>query len=350
MIKELKNIGKLTFDNELIKLIGGHIFFQTVNTAVKFKLFDLLEHKGNLTASQIASHLNIQARPARILLLGLTSLKLLEKNFEEYSNTKLATQYFTSNSPENLIAVMEWQAEINYHALGHLHESMISGKNEGLIEFSGTAPTLYERLAQQPHLEKIFQDAMEDISKQANIDLSNYVDFSNTKCLVDVGGGNGSNIICLAKKYKNLKAIVFDRATVCEIAQKNIAANHLQERCSTVTGDCFKTEFPSEADAIIFCHFMTIWTEEKDQFLLNKAYQALPKGGKVYLFNMMQNNTEDGPLSAAMGSPYFLALATAEGMLYTWDEHVERMKIAGFKNIEVIKLPRDHGVIVGTKI
>ena len=72
MIKELKNIQNLSFGNNFIHLIGGHIFFQTVNTAVKFKLFDLLEQKGSLSLQQIASHLNIQTRPARILLLGLT--------------------------------------------------------------------------------------------------------------------------------------------------------------------------------------------------------------------------------------------------------------------------------------
>ena len=60
-------------------------------------------------------------------------------------------------------------------------------------------------------------------------------------------------------------------------------------------------------------------------------------------------NTEDGLLSAAMGSPYFLALATAEGMLYTWAEHVEKRKLVGFENSEAIKRPRDHGVIIGTK-
>lgn len=349
MIKELNIAQNYTIENELVHIIGGHIFFQTVNSAVKFKLFDLLEAKGGLSIEQIAAHLNIQLRPTRILLLGLTALNLLEKNYDSYINTKLAIKYFTSNSPENLISVMEWQAEINYHALGHLHESMISGKNEGLVEFEGNAPTLYERLATNPRLEGIFQDAMEDISKQANTDLANYIDFSNIKCLVDIGGGNGSNIISIAKQYNKIKAIVFDRKTVCEIAKKNIFKNNLQDRCLTYSGNCFVDEFPKEADAYIFCHFMTIWTEKKDQFLLKKAYDSLPEGGKVYIFNMMQNNTEDGPLTAAMGSPYFLSLATAEGMLYTWKEYSEWMANAGFKNIETIKLPKDHGVLIGYK-
>lgn len=350
MIKTKNDLQKHSLEDEVVKLIGGHIFFQTVNTAVKFKIFDLLEREGCLTLSQIAIHLNIQNRPARILVLGLTTLKLLTKNFDTYSNTEIAIRAFTTTSPENVLAIMEWQSEINYHALGHLYESMVTGKNEGLRELKGTSSTLYERLALQPHLEKIFQDAMEDISKQASFNLAKYVDFSKVKCLVDIGGGNASNIIVLAKKYSNLKAIVFDRPTVCNIALGNIATSGMQDRCSIVQGNCFVSDFPKEADAFIFCHFLTIWNEEKNNFLLKKAFDSLPLGGKVFIFNMMQNNSEDGPLTAAMGSPYFLSLATSEGMLYTWQEYSDWMQNAGFSNIEVIKLPKDHGVIIGTKM
>ncbi len=37
--------------------------------------------------------------------------------------------------------------------------------------------------------------------------------------------------------------------------------------------------------------------------LLKKCYKALPKGGSVILFNMMQTDNEDGPLTAAMARP-----------------------------------------------
>jgi len=103
----------------------------------------------------------------------------------------------------------------------------------------------------------------------------------------------------------------------------------------------------------MFAHFFTIWSEEKDLMLLKKCYRALPAGGTVVLFNMMQADTEDGPLTAAMGSPYFLTLATGEGMLYTMDEYAAWMKEAGFKTVKAemlpTPLPTGHGVVIGTK-
>ncbi len=203
--------------------------------------------------------------------------------------------------------------------------------------------------AHAPHLEMIFQKAMQDISVQAQKDLSENIDLSKTKFLVDVGGGNGSNIIALAKKFPHLKAAVFDSPSVCKIAEANIAKHGLSERLSTIPGNCLTDEFPAQADCLLFCHFFTIWSKEQDQLILKKAFRSLPSGGRAMIFNMMQNNNEDGPLSAAMGSPYFLTIATGTGMLYTWNEYKDMFKAAGFSNIESGELPVDHGVIWGIK-
>jgi hypothetical protein len=83
--------------------------------------------------------------------------------------------------------------------------------------------------------------------------------------------------------------------------------------------------------------------------LLRKAYDALAPGGSVIVFNMMQSDDETGPLTAAMGSPYFLTLATGQGMLYTWREYQTWMRDAGFAAVRTQKLPRDHGAIIGVK-
>lgn len=64
---------------------------------------------------------------------------------------------------------------------------------------------------------------------------------------------------------------------------------------------------------------------------------------------MMQNDAEDGPAGAAMGSPYFLCLATGEGMFYTWREYEGLMREAGFTSVRSRRLPMQHGLIVGTK-
>jgi SAM-dependent methyltransferase len=329
-------------------LLGGHIFFQTLSAAVELGLFDLLERHGGMTQEAIAKAFNIAEKPARIVLMGCASLGLIKKRGEIYTNSAIAKRFLTTSRRGNLVPIVRWQHHINYRPLQHFYAAIKANTNVGLAEIPGGEPTLYERLTHDPVKERIFQDAMESISVQANRIFSQYVDLTRVRYLVDVGGGNATNIINLARRYPRLRASVFDSSSVCEIARANIQAAGLERRLDAIPGDCFKDPFPADADCYLFCHFFTIWSEKNNRELLKKAFKSLPPNGRVIIFNMMQENNGQGPLSAALGSPYFLTLATGEGMLYTWAEYENWMKSVGFE-VQRYKLPSDHGAIIGIK-
>jgi hypothetical protein len=329
-------------------IIGGHIYFQTVAAAVQLDLFTFLHDSGGATKEQLCKQLNIAEQPCRILLLGLTSTKLLCKKGDVYTNRHVANIFLSRKSPKNIADVVMWQHFINYKAMYHFHAALLQNKNVGLDEIPGAANNLYERLQQQPELEKTFQSAMQQISVQANQIFADNVDLADIVTLIDVGGGNGSNVKQLVQKFPTLKAYVFDSATVCQKAEENFSASEHKERLGSFVGDCFKDPFP-QTECILFCHFFTIWSKEENLSLLKKAYAALPSGGKAIIFNMMQNDSEDGPLGASMGSPYFLTLATGKGMLYSWQEYRQLFNEAGFDQVKSQKLPMQHGCIIGTK-
>jgi precorrin-6B methylase 2 len=331
-------------------ILGGHIFFQTLSAAVELDLFSLLDEHRQMSCEEIAASLKCAQKPIRILLLGCTALRLLRKRGDSYSNTLLSSRLFVRSAARNVIDIVRWQHHINYRAMSHFAEAIRANSNVGLQEFPGSEGTLYERLAHDQRLERIFQDAMKSISVQANAMLVRSLDFRDAKYLVDVGGGNGTNILAFARKFPHLRAAVFDSASVCELAKTNITREGLSDRLDVWPGDCFVDPFPKEADVILFAHFFTIWSEEHNRQLLRKCFESLPRGGTVIIFNMMQRDTEDGPLGAAMGSPYFLTLATGEGMLYTWREYSQWMRDAGFGSIETRALPRSHGLVIGRKI
>jgi SAM-dependent methyltransferase len=333
----------------LYLVFGGHIYFQTLRTAVQLDVFTLLEKEGPLTRQEIAKRLGIDEQPARIVVLGLTATGLLRKRGARYSNSHLARVLLVKDSPRKITSYVELQHRAMYPALRWMLDATREYRNVGIKEFPGDEPTLYERLAHVPEVEAIFQDAMQELSVQANADLARFVDLRGTRHLVDVGGGDGTNIIAIARQRPGLRATVFDSPTVCEIARRNIASSGMAERLDAAPGDCFTDPFPADADCLMFCHFFTIWGERKDRELLKKCFDSLPPGGKVIIFNMMQHDDESGPLSAAVGSPYFLTLATGTGMLYTWNEYETWMREAGFANVERRRLLRDHGMIIGTK-
>jgi L-tyrosine C(3)-methyltransferase len=339
----------LTAD-DLITLMQGHVAFQLLWAGHKLNLFSLLSREPGSTREAIARRLRLADRPSRVLLIGLTALGVIRKTGEGYANARMTDKWLVPERKRSFANVLGWQAEIVYPGLLDFVESLKKNKNAGLKRFPGPGKTLYQRLTAQPKIEKVFQDSMSALSNQANVELLSALPLKGSQNLVEAGGGDGTNSIAIARRYPHLHVTVFDSASVCKIAKRNIVRAGLADRVSTCPGDFFVDPFPKGADSILYCHIFTIWSPAEALALLKKSYSALPSGGKLLMFNMMGNDDDTGPVSTALGSPYFLTVATKGGFMYSWKEHESRLRKAGFRHIERISgLPLAHGLLVATK-
>ncbi|WGS87159.1 methyltransferase [Methylomonas sp. UP202] len=339
---------ELSFE-ELALIAGGHTAFQLLWAGVQLKLFDFLSEKGPISGSDIQMELGLAPQPTRILLIGLTALRLVKKDGNLYRNSPIVEQLLVSHSEDNMIDILGWQNFIVYPGEMDFVESLRQNKNIGLNRFQEPGDTLYARLSNDPGLEIVFHNAMQSLSNSANRLLMSSVNFNNIKHIVDAGGGSGENSIKLATSFPHMKVTIFDNPTVCEIARQNIIKSDVSGRVSVYPGDFFKDDFPKGIDCVFLGHIMTIWSIEKGRLLLKKIYNALPKEGKVIIFNMMGNDDDSGPIVTALGSPYFLTIATGEGMLYSWSDYENLLIEAGFHDISKQILPKEHGVIIGCK-
>jgi len=352
LLLRIKLFEGIIFRNQLqafYKTIFGPTFFHVLLAALDLDLFTLLSKQRKKTAQEIARHLKLEDQPVRILLLNLTAMGLLHKKGRYYVSSYIASRMLSSGSPENLIAYIRLQQMAINPALQYFGEAIKRNTNAGLKLFKGKEATFYERLTHHPEIEQVFQDAMHNISVQTNHDLTQYADFSQTRHLLDVGGGDGTNVMDLVQKYPHMTATIFDSESVCQIASANIKKHGLEARVKVCPGQCFKDEYPKGIDHILYAHFFTIWSKDKDLQLLEKSFKALPANGRVTLFNMAQSDSGKGPLTAAGGSAYFITLATGEGMLYTAKEYRELMLKAGFAKTSCLKLPLDHIALTGIK-
>lgn len=204
-------------------VLGGHVYFQTLAAAVESDLFTLVGGEGPMSCEKIAQHLGISDKPTRILLLGLTALGLLEKDGVRYGNSRSADAFLTAERPASLTPLSPGKTVLTPGRWLSLRQSLVENRNVGLREIAGQEETLYERPRHHPELEQIFQDAMRAVSVNAGAVLVAHVDLSGVRHLVDVGGGDVTNIIALARNYPELRETVFDSPSVCEIACQNIA-------------------------------------------------------------------------------------------------------------------------------
>jgi ubiquinone/menaquinone biosynthesis C-methylase UbiE len=329
----------------------GHAAFQFLWSGIQFGVFELLEKSPSLSLEDIKNHTGLADNPVKMLMTSLTCLQFVSLSKDErYTNTAITKKFFVRSSQQNLIDVLGWQRFIVYPGIEDAEASLKADKNLGLEKIPGTASNFYQRISEHDHLRPVFQKAMSSLSTSSHQVLMNEMDLTGCNHLVDCGGGQGTNVIALAKKFPNVSRFtVFDQPDVCKMAKANILQNKLDHKINTLEGDLFKVSFPSIVDSVLLSHMLTIWSMENNVKLLKRAYEALPKGGKLFIFNMAVDDDQQGPFSSALGSLYFQCVATGQGRLYTNKEFIAMIEAAGFKLEKSKKLPQAHYLWTATK-
>jgi L-tyrosine C(3)-methyltransferase len=332
-------------------ILFGHAAFQYLNAACELDLFEFVDERGTVTKADVAEGLNLQERAVDILLLGVTSLGLL---------TVTDGRYRLSDVLNNLIKTADWQRfkdtvgfeqYVVYEGQLDFTESLRTNSNAGLRRVRGTGRDLYHRLSENPHVESVFYRYMRSWSELANQHLVSALDLSGARKLLDAGGGDAVNALALAAANQHLEVTVLDIDHTVPITRKKIAEAGLTDRVSAEPVDILHEQFPTGYDVVLFAHQLVIWTLEENTALLRKAYDVLPKGGKVVIFNSMSNDEGDGPVVAALDSVYFAALPAEGGMIYSWAQHEKCLSDAGFTNFERIPVPgwTPHGILIAEK-
>jgi ubiquinone/menaquinone biosynthesis C-methylase UbiE len=332
-------------------ILFGHAAFQYLNAATELNLFELLKSKPGLTSADLAKELGLAERANDILLLGCTSLGLLTKQDGRYQLARVVADLLETPDWQRFRDTVAFEQYVVYEGQLDFTESLRTNSNVGLRRVRGTGRDLYHRLSENPHLESVFYRYMRSWSELANQHLVDVLDLTGAGALLDCGGGDAVNAIALAEANERLRLTVFEISSTAQITEKRVAEAGLSDRVSVVTGDMHTDQFPAGFDCILFAHQLVIWTLEENTRLLRKAHHALPDGGRVVIFNSMSHDDGDGPVVAALDSVYFAALPAEGGMIYSWEQHEQCLRAAGFHTFERINCPgwTPHGIIVATK-
>lgn len=331
-------------------LIHGTTAFEAVRTALELGLFEKLETAGPSTIDEVARALGIERQPARILLLALASLKLLDLTEGRYGNAPIVRRKLLTSGRRFLGPLIDMQDKVINAAMSDFAESVRRNTNVGLRRIEGPGDTLYERLTAHPGLQRVFYANMGDASRHAFAQVLGYYDFSGVRHAIDIGGGDGTNSIELARRYPDLEVTVFDQESVTELAADRIEDPALRKRVHFHPGDMLNDPLPAGADAILYFHIFEIWSLERNTEMLRKAHRALPDGGVCLAYSFSSNDEGTGSLSAGLVSPYFLTLASGEGMTYSPSDMERAMRDAGFREVERHDgLGFSHTLVVGRK-
>lgn len=337
--------------NELLMYVHGAAVIQILRAGVELNIFSLLHEHRELTLDEIDGYIHIDPQSLRTLFMGFRALKLVRTNAEKFSNIRVIEGLFEAQEWEVFKSLVLFQAYIVYPGQVDYLESLIAGQNVGIRRYPGEGHTLYEKFRFDPRTKHVFYLYMNKYSDYANPSVFKYLDFENDRTVLDVGGGGGSNAIALAAKYPHAQVTLLDLAATQQICEEEIRKHQLCERIHFRVCDIFKDPFPRGFDSVLFFHELVIWNPAQITALLSKAYQALNHDGRVIIFNSVSDDSEDGPLMAALDTVYFRSVAAGQGMIYPWKDYEEMLSHAGFRRVTKIRCDTwtPHGIVIGHK-
>jgi SAM-dependent methyltransferase len=321
------DIPKPRTDERLLwDIISGNIGFGTFLVAYDLKLFPLLAEKPR-TLAEICEMLNICERPAKALLAMSLSLGLLQLQDNHYSLTLFAKDYLVESSPTYLGDFLDYTINSsNVYSFENIKKAVSSNFSQ---VYSGDK--VFEKHEKQPALARSFTHAIHSRNLAAAQAWPELIDLSAHKLLLDIGGGSGVHSINAALKWTNLQALIIDLDPICEIAQEFVMRYNLQNRIQTQVIDMWNQPFPT-ADIHFYSDIYHDWPREKGEFLTQKSFDSLERGGRIIIHEMLYDDKKKSPAVAAYD---IVMLLWTEGQQYSGDELSTMLRDIGFQAIEV---------------
>lgn len=127
------------------------------------------------------------------------------------------------------------------------------------------------------------------------------LDLSAHRRLLDVGGNSGEFAAGLCERHPALHATVLDLPLVCDIGRSHLEGRMSGARVGFVKADARVDAWPAGHDLISFKSMLHDWPEAQARAFIAKAFDALPPGGAVLVY-------ERGPIDMPSGGPSFASL------------------------------------------
>ena len=323
------------------------LWLPAVTVADELEIFESLAREP-ATAAELAKRHGFQLRGADILLCLLTALKFCVSHLGRYQVTEPTRNFLLRSSPFYWGGVFGQQRTSNpMHAA--IRGAVLKKKNQQIVSQSSEEPAVEMWESGEMTLDSARSIAafMHSHSLAAATGMALRVNLSGVKNLLDVGGGSGCFCITLAKQNPQLRCAVMDLKPMCEVALDYIRAAGVADRVSVRPVNMFQEPWPRDHDAMLFSNIFHDWGPETNAKLAANAFAALPGGGRIFLHEMLLDDTGDGPLTTAAFST--LMLANTRGRQFTFSQTKAMLEEAGFTNVDVLPTYSYYSVVSGTK-
>ncbi len=277
-----------------------------------------------LSIQEVARKIGGDIRALTILLDALTAMGLLTKQMSQYHCPGDISSSLSAHSPNSVLPMVLhvahlWETWSNLtHTVKGLKATEKKGKSfddEALINFIG---------------------AMHVIAAPQASRIAAAVHPGSATTLLDVGGASGTYTIAFLQAFPGMKATLFDRPPVVEMARKLLAEVGLMNRVTLVAGDFYKDELPGGHDLAFVSAIIHQNSPQQNLDLYSKVFRALNPGGRIVIRDHVMEPDRTRPKEGAIFAVNML-VGTSGGKTYTFEEIKAGLGQAGFTRVRLLR-------------
>ena len=312
----------------IVALASAYYGAATLFAGLDCGLFARLAETPGATAAALAAALKLDPHGTRLLLDGCVALGLLEKAGEAYRNTPAAGATLVPGAPHDLTRAIRYNQDV-YGAWGRLAERVRTGRP---VE----PPSIH--LGDDPERTRRFVQAMHGRALGIGRAVVPMLDLGGARRLLDVGGGPGTYAVLMAQAHAGLHGTVLDLPAIVDVARELIAGAGMEARVSTRPGDYHTAPFEGPWDVLTFFGVLHQEPPEVIADLMRRAHAALKPGGRLYVLDLMTDDTHAHPAFATLFA-LNMALTMEHGWVFSEREMAGWLAAAGFGGIEARPAP-----------
>jgi len=330
---------------EMIMKIGlGFWPSKVLLSAVEMELFTDLA-KGPQTLESLQQRNGLHPRAARDFFDTLVALGFLQRTGDEYSNSPSTDAFLDKRKPAYIGGILEMANARLYPFWNHLTEALRTGLPQNEARSGGQA--FFEALYSDPARLKDFLQAMTGLSHGANIAIASKFPWAKYNTFADAGAAQGDLAVQIALANSHMSGVGFDLPVVEPIFEEYVERNGVADRVRFAAGSFLEQPLP-KADVILMGHILHDWGMDEKRMLIQKAYDAVPDGGAVIIYECIIDDERRENAFGLMMSLNML-IETPGGFDYTGADCQGWLKEAGFRETRVEHLVGPDSMVIGIR-
>lgn len=293
----------------------------------------------------LRERLELHERSARDFLDALVALGFLERRDGVYANTPETDLFLDRRKPSYLGGILEMANHRLYGFWGSLTEGLRTGRMQNEAK-AGDVP-FFEAIYADPARLRGFLEAMTGLSHAANAQIAERFPWGERTSFVDVGTAQGDLAVQIALAHPHLTGLGFDLPEIAPAFEEYVERHGLGERLSFSPGDFFADDLP-RAEVITMGHILHDWDVEQKRALIARAYEALPEGGALIVYEAIIDDDRSQNAFGLLMSLNML-IETEGGFDYTAADCMGWMSDAGFAQTRAERLVGPDSMVVGIR-